>query len=298
MHIAEQPNGKFYRPAFVGPGRSYRAFHGTLPASIPEYVRNAVWTFLERRASLLMSAPGLDMKTYTEHPPKDRLSPGEEPARVAVNTFSDEHTWPPRWGAYERHLDRGSAMWQAYSLMNDWLIDLKKNRGTNGISREVVEAINEAIERLYFASTMHVRMPERQAPDADGYCTEDINRHTLRDDAQPDLAEFACVAHNAMIALLHWIDQDIPQREEALKAQNERYRQERDIEQKLDSLIAREKRHAAAVRRVKEKLAKEKAEAERLLAEANQRMSEAMTMAALVAQIEKKEKEQTNGKSA
>lgn len=289
MHAAEQPNGHFYRPIIAGPGRS--AASRTLLAmsetqkSIPEYVRDAIWMFLERRASFLMGAPGLDMKTYIEHPPKDRLSHGED-AATATNTYSDGHAWPPRWHVYERRFANDSVMGQVYTLMNSWRNDLRQNRKTNGLSHEVIEAIGEVISGLYFASTMHVSMPERHEPDADGYCREECKQYTLREDAQSDLAEFACAAHNAMVTLLHWLDQDIPEQAEALKARDERRRQERDMERRLDSLIAREKRHAAAVKRVKEKLAKEKDEAERLLIEANQRMSEAMAMAALVTKIE------------
>lgn len=287
MHAAEQPNGHFYRPIIAGPGRSSRVLHTMtdVQKSIPEYVRDAIWMFLERRASFLMGAPGLDMKTYIEHPPKDRLSHGED-AATATNTYSDDHAWPPRWHAYERRFDHDSLMGQVYTLMNSWRNDLRQNRKTNGLSHEVIEAIGEVISGLWFASTMHVSMPERREPDADGYCREDFKQYTLRKDAQSDLAEFACAAHNAMVTLLHWLDQDIPERAEALKARDERRRQERDMERRLESLIAREKRHAAAVKRVKEKLAKEKTEAERLLAEANQRMNEAMAMATLVTKIE------------
>lgn len=289
MHAAEQPNGHFYRPVIAGPGRS--AASQTLFAmsevqkSIPEYVRDAIWMFLERRASFLMGAPGLDMKTYIEHPPKDRLSNGED-AVTATNTYSDSHAWPPRWHAYERRFDHDSLMGQIYALMNSWRNDLRQNRKTNGLSHEVIEAIGEVISGLWFASTMHVSMPERREPDADGYCREDFKQYTLREDAQSDLAGFACATHNAMVTLLHWLDQDIPERAEALKARDERRQQERNMERQLYSMIAREKRHTAAVKRVKEKLAQEKAEAKRLLAEANRRMSEAMAMAALVAKIE------------
>lgn len=287
MHAAEQPNGKFYRPVIAGPGRSSRSLlaMSEVQASIPDDVRTAIWVFLERRASFLMGAPGLDMKTYAEHPPKDRLSHGED-AATATNTYSDGYAWPPRWGLYERRFSHESVMGQVYALMNNWRNDLRSNRKSNGLPREVIDAIGEVISGLYFASTMHVSMPERRESDEDGYCREDFKQYTLREDAQSDLAEFACAAHNAMITLLHWLDQDIPARAESLKARDERYRQEREMERKLDSLIAREKRHAAAVKRVKDKLVKEKAEAERLLAEANQRMSEAMSMAALVAKIE------------
>lgn len=287
MHVAEQPDGHFYRPAIAGPGRNSRALAAMteVQKSIPDDVRTAIWIFLERRASFLMGAPGLDMKTYIEHPPKDRLSANED-AATATNTFSDGYAWPPRWVTYERRLSHESLMGQVYTLMNGWRNDLRQNRKVNGLSQEIIEAIDEVIGNLYFASTMHVSMPERREPDAEGHCREEFKQYALRNDAQPDLAEFACAAHNAMVTLLHWLDQDIPERAEALGARDKRRQQERDIERRLDSLIAREKRHAAAVKRVKEKLAQEKAEAERLLAEANQRMSEVMTMAALVTKIE------------
>lgn len=288
MHAAEQTNGHFYRPVIAGPGRSYASKSlmtmTDVQKSIPEYVRDAIWMFLECRASFLMGATGLDMKTYIEHPPKDRLSHGED-AATATNTYSDGHAWPPRWHAHERRCGHDSLMGQVYTLMNSWRNDLRQNRKSNGLSQEVIDAIGEVISNLYFASTMHVSIPERREPDADGYCREEFKQHTLREDVQSDLAEYACATHNAMLTLLHWLDQDISERAEALKARDERHRQERDMERRLDSLIAREKRHATAVKRVKERLAKEKTEATRLLAEANQRMSEAMAMAALVTKI-------------
>lgn len=286
MHVAEQSNGSFYRPLSVGTSKCWPKSKSKVPASIPDDVCDAIWDFLKIRASFLMSAPGLDMKTYAEHPAKDRLSDHENPEIVSVNTFSDAHTWPPRWGQYERRFSEDSVMGQVYSLMQKWLVDLQVNRATNGIPEDVFKGIGQVIGNLYFGARMHVCLPERRAPDQDGYCLEDIELRTLRDDVQSDLAEFACTAHNAMIELLHWLDLDIPNRIEAIKARDDRYRKERDIEAKMMALTAREKRHAAAVKRVKDKLAKEKAEIKQLLDQANERMKEAMVMANLIAKTE------------
>lgn len=292
MHVAEQPNGHFYRPASIGLASyirgipKYRDGDVSAERTIPDSVREAIWNFLRHRASFLMAAPGLDMNTYRDHPTESELSDDEHPEEVAVNTHSNEYGWPPRWGSIERRFGgQGDVQAQAFSLLNQWCNDLKKNRE---VLRPVIEEIGKVLDRYYFGADLHVALRVRQPKNEYGVCTEEIEYRKLRGDAPPDLAEFAATAHNSMIEILSWMDRDLPQRKEDAEARWAASKQQRDLNEQAKALFVREKRHAAAVKKVKARLAEEKAEAQSLMDAANRRMEEAMAMVKMAKILEER----------
>ena len=127
----------------------------------------------------------------------------------------------------------------------------------------------------------------REGLSNNAYGIERMVRKDIARDAPFDLADFAATAHNTIIELLRWMDEELPERNAAMQARDTRFAEEQALQRKIDAHQARERRHAAAVKKAKALLAKEKVEAQALMEAANQRMKEAMTMAELVCKKEK-----------
>lgn len=280
MHVAEHPSSPYYRPKILERADSIRGPDTAENADyLPQKVRESIWRFLCLRAELLMSAPGLDRKTYQDFPPADRLSDDEDPEVVAKNTYSNGYVWPHRWISFKRSLHDEKQ--QAYSLLNAWRNEIRKDQS---VPRPMLDVINEIIEGFYFGSDLCVDLRVRKPKNQYGCCVEDPQPRTLYPDLPEEAAHFMAVTHNAMLDLLHWLDQDLPNRVK-IKDENEKsLRRERDLRMREESLAKREKRHAAAVKKTKQRLAAEAERAKRLMDAANERMREAMMLAEMARQ--------------
>ena len=269
MHVAE--SARFYRPRSLV---SVSRFDRSLPAS----VREAVQSFLERRAELLLGAPGLDRKTYCDRPPEDRLDKDEQRDEVLVAHFADDY-WPHRWCAVGKVPNNDPHTVEG--LVQQRLNQMVKALRDEGL-REASDVVFAMLNQRYRGCHVNVLLRTRQPRNSYGVCVEDIEYRSLSGDLPEDVANFVAAAHNALIALLAWVDRDLAQRLQDHHHGEQLARREADTERKIEQLLAREKRHREAVKKVKVKLAQEKAAAANLMAAANQRMNEAMTMAALV----------------
>jgi len=275
MHVAEHPSSPYYRPKILERADSIRGPDTAENADyLPQKVRESIWRFLCLRAELLMSAPGLDRKTYQDFPPADRLSDDEDPEVVAKNTYSNGYVWPHRWISFKRSLHDEKQ--QAYSLLNAWRNEIKKDRS---VPRHVLEVINEIIDGFYFGSDLCVNLRVRKPKNKFGHCVEDVEPRTLYPNLPEDAAHFMATAHNALLNLLHWLDQDISDRTRIKKENEQSLRHENDLRMREDALTRREKRHAAAVKKTKQRLAAEAERAKQLMDAANERMREAMMLA-------------------
>lgn len=268
MHIADSE--RFYRPRSADP-------KAAVGAALPAAVREAIDLFLQRRAVLLISSPEVDRKTYCDHPALDRLDRDEQPEEVCVSHFADNF-WPHRWGSmgYQRSLDPKTPEGQVYQRLNL----LRQNLAKEG-QRDVAEIISDLMTTFSRGTHVNLMQRVRQPRNQYGVCVEDIEYHNLTEPLSDSVAEFMASAHNAVIALLGWLDSDLEQRQSDHQRSLRLMRREEESERKLKLVLDRERRHREAVKKVKGRLAQQKAETEALLATANQRMAEAMAMAAL-----------------
>lgn len=268
MHIAASP--AFYQPRSLSPAPG-------LP-DLPESVREALTLALQKRAELLLQAPGIDRATYCDRPPSDRIEPEEDPAQVSALSFANAY-WPHRWGGLRRWRNNEPATPEG--VVQQRLLALIEALRRDGQS-DAADMVRDLWRSFADGDGVQVQLRVRAPVNRYGVCVEDITYAELTGPLPETVCEFIVAAHNALIALLAWLDADLTtrrtDRDRAIRLEQREAEQERRIE----ALLARERRHHEAVKKVKAKLAQEKADAKALLEAANQRMAEAMTMAALV----------------
>lgn len=283
MHISESTTSNYYRPKTLFREPCDGTEYGNrFPRELKESLKN----FLRVRASILMSAPDLDRKTYSDHPLKHELDDSERAEDVCVPHYYSEIGWPHKWSSigYRPASDTGE-----YRAVN--AIDALAKQVQHS-DPEMAAALKLASERMYWSSTLKVWLRVRGPKNEFGSCLEDIESKRLRGNLPDDIAQFVSVAHNALIDTLAWLDKDLPTREADAIIHRDLHQRKQACIYSEERLIASEKRHSKAVARDKAALAVKAAEqhaagikafedAQKLMDAANKRMDEAMMMAKL-----------------